>query len=361
MRQSSDNKHFCRNCNCSNASLMFNAAMIIILLIRNVELYQLTLLPTLLNDTPAQNMTSTNTDSEASTASMAITTKKSPWVSYPLATNTTTQCESWRSTTRYAPRFFLGGGKAGSTALWQMLMTGTPWSGYGPNSSDFIGLAQEYSNRPHGRGTGKEMCFGRSSSQTLQIWNSFFEQSSNVSNVGLDCCPRHTERRRVCHLWKLFPCEIKFVMPVRDPYDRALSWFNDKGTSGNQNPIMVDKKLPGLAQKNPLFQYDTILTGALECGVDPRAILVVDTDGLKVSSEEAQRTMDAIDEHYGLPRMRHTVKISNSANAGGKRHIQAKPKPETIALVRETMKHVTSNFLEMLETPDGILQTSLVK
>jgi len=82
-----------------------------------------------------------------------------------------------------------------------------------------------------------------------------------------------------------------------------------------------------------------------------RVILVVDKDGLKVSSEEAQWTMDAIDEHYGLPRMRHTLVIPNKAEAGNTRHMQAKAKPETMALVRENMKHTTRNFLEMIENP----------
>ena len=75
----------------------------------------------------------------------------SPWISHPRPSNKSMHCNSWKQTTRYAPRMFLGGAKAGSTGLWQMLLTGQPITGAGHNSSDFIGLAQEFSNRRHER------------------------------------------------------------------------------------------------------------------------------------------------------------------------------------------------------------------
>jgi len=283
-------------------------------------------------------------------------TETSPWVSYPIASDSTTRCESWKSTTRYAPRFFLGGGKAGTTGLWKMLLTGTPWSGEGPTSSDFIGLAQEFKNRPHERLTGKEMCF---SGGSLEHYNSLFEPSSELSNIGIDCCPFKTQKKRICSLWKLFPCEIKFAMLVRDPAERAVSWFNEKGQSHQRDESKVDEWTVNWVRKTRDFQLSTILQDALDCGVDPRAILVIDTDGLKGSPEEAQKTMDAIDKHYGIPRMRHEKDIANASNKRDERHLTAKAKPETITTIRKNMEEETRRFLSMLENPDGILQKAL--
>ena len=284
----------------------------------------------------------------------------SPWASHPKSTQEYAQnrCESWKTTTRYAPRFFLGGGKAGSTALWMMLWKGTPWSGAGPTASDFIGFAQEFPNRQHGRDTGKEMCFGGKSRDTLELWNSHFENSSNITSVGLDCCPRGVTRNRICHLWKLFECEIKFVMPVRDPADRAVSWFNDKGSGGGGDPKRVDKEAPRFANRRE-FRYFQILKDALDCGVDPRAILVVDTDGLKGSPDEVQLLMDTIDEHYGIPRMKHPPLIANNAKADSGRYGTAKAMPASMAAIRRQVEGETRTFLELLETPRRILKKTL--
>jgi hypothetical protein len=250
----------------------------------------------------------------------------------------------------------LGGGKAGSTGLWKMLLTGTPWSGEGPTSSDYIGLAQKYSNRPHKRLSGKEMCF---SGGSLEKYNSVFEPSSELSNIGIDCCPRGTDKKRICSLWNMFPCEIKFAMLVRDPAERAVSWFNDKSSSNQRDVSKVDEWTVRFVKNTRDFKLSTILQDALDCGVDPRAILVIDTDGLKASPEEAQKTMDAIDKHYGIPRMRHEKDIANAANKGDKRHLTAKAKPETVKTIRENKEEETRRFLSMLENPDGILQKAL--
>ena len=304
--------------------------------------------------------------------------KSSRWVSYPKNGATkniqptnmgnASLCELWKRTTKYAPRMFLGGGKAGSTGLWQMLLTGTSWFGAGPNSSDFIGFAQKFKNREHTRNTGKEMCFGsRRYPKTVEHWESLFEPSSNVSRIGLDCCPQGTEKDRVCALWKLFPCEVKFLMPVRDPGDRSVSWFNDKLSSHQKNSANADAwTVKHVSNRN--YQLFDILKDALECGVDPKAILVVDTDGLKSSEEEAQLVMNAIDEHYGLPRMRHKLVIKNKAAAASSkekpaasngRHMNAKTKPETKDVIRKKLARQTRGFLGLLENPGDILKRSL--
>jgi hypothetical protein len=157
----------------------------------------------------------------------------------------------------------------------------------------------------------------------------------------------------------MFPCEIKFAMLVRDPAERAVSWFNDKSSSNQRDVSKVDEWTVRFVKNTRDFKLSTILQDALDCGVDPRAILVIDTDGLKASPEEAQKTMDAIDKHYGIPRMRHEKDIANAANKGDKRHLTAKAKPETVKTIRENKEEETRRFLSMLENPDGILQKAL--
>jgi hypothetical protein len=287
---------------------------------------------------------------------------QNPWVSYPIITNSSIHCESWRSTTKYSPRFFLGGGKAGSTGVWQMLLSGTPFSGFGPNSSDYIGFAQEFPKRAHTRGTGKEMCFGSSGryNKTVQTWESFFEPSSTVTNMGLDCCPQGTAKSRICNLWNLFPCEIKFIMLVRDPADRALSWFNDKKSSFQRSPHNADAWTLNFATKDANFRLGYILTQALEC-VDPRAILVLDSEGLKESPQTAQAIMDAVDDHYGIPRMKHVQKIENDAGQkDSDRHMHAQIKPQTKLAIRKSLQTQGQKLVQLLQHPGNILRKSLL-
>lgn len=156
-------------------------------------------------------------------------------------------------------------------------------------------------------------------------------------------------------------------MPVRDTAERALSWYNDKQSSGKKrtNYIDVDTWVRNsIGNRNYLL--DTILMEALEC-IDPKAILIVDSDGFKASPEEAQGIMDAIDEHYGLPRMRHVVEITNQAAGTAEdgeekvdsRHSNAKLANETIQYIRSTMKPRIERFVHLLEQPGKILQKSL--
>jgi len=102
---------------------------------------------------------------------------------------------------------------------------------------------------------------------------------------------------------------------------------------------------------------------ALDC-IDPKAILIVDTDGLKASPEDAQGVMDAIDEHYGLPRMRHVQAMPNRADNAkpepNSRHMRGKLKNETIQYVRTTMRSQTKQFVDLLEQPGKIMQKSLL-
>jgi len=297
------------------------------------------------------------------------------WVSYPRITNSTSllcTSSSWKNRskaiTKYAPRFFLGGGKAGSSAVWYMLKHGTPFfdstgnkiphDGY-HNSSDYYAFAQENEGRPFKATSGKELCFGsRNYPRTIEQYESLFRPSSNVTRFGLDGCPQGTDKDRLCALWRLFPCEIKFLMLVRDPADRALSWFNDKSSGGPGGAVgdpEVWTRWKVKTDRN--FQLGDILNDALTgCNIDPRAILVVDTDGMK-DPEAVQTIMDAINEHFGLPeRMKHYIKIRNNAKEGSTRHSTAKMRPETMAAIRNDLKFQTNTFLSLLEHPYRILR-----
>ena len=148
-------------------------------------------------------------------------------------------------------------------------------------------------------------------------------------------------------------------MLVRDPADRALSWFNDKLSSGGgKGPSTFNSWALGNI-RNRNYQYSAILEQALDCGVDPRAILVVDTDGLKASPEDAQSVMDFIDSHYGLPRMKHSLEIHNEASPSSGRHTNVRADADTIETIYRKMEGQTLGFRGLLENPGSILLRSL--
>jgi len=298
-----------------------------------------------------------NTAEPGATTATTTTPGRSPYVSFPKTNLTDVRlCEEWKSTTTVAPRFLLGGGKAGSSGLYAMLYqwkTAKPvGSGLGWNTSHLI------ARTPKGQG----LCYALDGKGSVQDWESIWEKQLPTQTMGLDFCPVGTDKRRVCKLWELFPCEIKFVMLVRDPADRARSWFNDKGTSKQTNKTDADRYALDLVQHRSFQLADILRDAMFECGVDPRAILVVNAaDGLRGESRQAQLVMDAIHDHFGLPRMVHKQHFTNRGNTNDERHPHnADLKPETQREIRAKLQNQTRDLLEMLEDPAGILQKSLL-
>ena len=268
------------------------------------------------------------------TITTTTTTTSSSWVSYP-KTNRTTLCSEWRSTTTVAPRMLLGGGKAESTGLYYMLYEGNraaPSSALGWNASHLFAAPKK----------GKELCYGGwfwKGSVSSEGWEDLFTRTNPSQTMGLDFCPQGTERTRICKLWEIFPCEIKFVMLVRDPADRARSWFNDKGSSGQSDASNVDRYAVGMV-RNRNFQLRDILRDALfGCNVDPRAVLVVDADGLTGTPSEAQLVMDDVHDHFGMPRMVHEQILNNRGDLNDDRHPHdAKLRPEAATRIRAVLQ-----------------------
>jgi len=86
----------------------------------------------------------------------------------------------------------------------------------------------------------------------------------------------------------------------------------------------------------------TDLWNALEaCGIDPRAILAGDIDGLREFLEQVQSIMDAINEHHGIPRMRSIQLIANKVTPNSTQHMVVKAKPETVVAIRNVMENMT--------------------
>lgn len=162
---------------------------------------------------------------------------------------------------------------------------------------------------------------------------------------------------RIRALWHLFPCEAKFIMPVRNPADRALSWFNDKVSSHQINPETAPSFTRRIASGLGAFRIATILEDALSCGIDPSAILIVDTDNLK-SVETIKTTMDAINEHLGLPPMTHEPQIFNDAKGGSDRHLTATLSIEDRTAILTESRPEIEKFLGRLEHPERVLRTS---
>jgi len=243
--------------------------------------------------------------------------------------------------------YFWGGGKAGSTSLYNLL---THF-----NSIDNIGGFNG------GYGIGKEPCLD---SNERWDWLALTEKSicrdvdvnthSSVEKTLpthiLNGCPRHTTQEQAVNILNMAKAETRqtFLMLIRDPIDRLVSHLNDDVRRGGKK-FNVNERARFLAHASPndlhnkLSYQGLALMNLLKVVDDPSSILIIPMESMTVNP---QGVVDAVMDHVGGDRWRYNARENTKMNKGNNDGYQyVHLKNET----RDALRDVFREDVQLLE------------
>ena len=238
--------------------------------------------------------------------------------------------------------YFWGGGKAGSTSLFFTLVRGPGGLGNPQNTGPFV------------RDFVKEPCQGSE-------WNRWetLTKDANVCRSGsgsnsfthiLNGCPRQTYIKYARKAMALSD-DPKFLMLVRDPVDRYISFLNDSvRRGGSRMNIEESAKLrsgPGIS----LVKQGVQLKNLLSVVKDPKQILVIPMESLSLNAEGV---IDAIMDHVeGRRWKRNETEVKNPGSM--KMNVGSTDKYKYVHLSYNTTEMLRNEFRQ-----DALLLESLV-
>lgn len=182
--------------------------------------------------------------------------------------------------------YFWGGAKAGSTSLFFTLTRGPGGAGNPQNTGPFV------------RAFPKEPCQGRE----WKMWEALTNDTnkcrggsdSNSFTHILNGCPRGTSIQYARKVMALSD-NPKFLMLIRDPVDRYVSFLNDSvRRMGSKMNIEVAAKI-----KHSNFGINLVRQGAqlktlLSVVKDPKQILIIPMESISINAEGV---IDAVMDH----------------------------------------------------------------
>ena len=181
--------------------------------------------------------------------------------------------------------YFWGGGKAGSSTLYFVLTQGPGGGGNPTNTGPFV------------RGLRKEPCQG----SQWKRWEAL-TKDTNLCHGGSDSnsfthilngCPRETSVQYARKAIALSD-DPKFLMLIRDPVDRFVSFLNDevRRFGSRMNIEEAAKRPSGLGRR--LAMQGEALKNLLSVVKDPKQILIIPMESISLNAEGV---IDAIMDH----------------------------------------------------------------
>ena len=183
--------------------------------------------------------------------------------------------------------YFWGGGKAGSSSLFFILTRGPGGLGNAANTGPFV------------RALEKEPCQG----SPWRRWEALTKDTnlchggsnSNSFTHILNGCPRETSVQYARKVMTLSD-DPKFLMLIRDPVDRLVSFLNDEVRRGGSkmNIEQTAKRPSGLGLR--LAKQGEALKNLLSVVKDPKQILIIPMESISLNAEGV---IDAIMDFVG--------------------------------------------------------------
>ena len=242
------------------------------------------------------------------------------------------------TTTMCRQVYFWGGGKAGSTSLFFTLTKGPGGQGNPQNTGPFV------------RELGKEPCQGSAWKQ----WEAL-TKNTNLCHGGSDSnsfthllngCPRETSAQYARKVMTLSD-DPKFVMLIRDPVDRYVSFLNDSVRRGGSKMNIENtarNRFGGLGMT--LSRQGAALKNLLSVIKDPKQILIIPMESISIN---ADGVIDAIMDHVGGRRWKRNETEGFKMNVGS-----------TEKYKYVTLSHDTTEILRNKLRQDVLLLESLV-
>lgn len=182
--------------------------------------------------------------------------------------------------------YFWGGGKAGSTSLFIILTNGPGGGGNPQNTGPFV------------RGFPKEPCQGKE----WKMWEALTKDTnkcrggsdSNSFTHMLNGCPRETNINYARKVMTLSD-NPKFLVLIRDPVDRYVSFLNDSVRRGGSKMNIEDAaKNKRSSFANNLVRQGAQLKTLLSVVKDPKQILIIPMESISINAEGV---IDAVMDH----------------------------------------------------------------
>ena len=234
--------------------------------------------------------------------------------------------------------YFWGGGKAGSTSLFFTLTKGPGGQGNPQNKGPFV------------RELGKEPCQG----SAWKRWEALTKNTSlchggsgsNSFTHLLNGCPRETSVQYARKVMTLSD-DPKFLMLIRDPVDRYVSFLNDEVRRGGSKMNIENtarNKFGGLGMT--LARQGAALKNLLSVIKDQKQILIIPMESISIN---ADGVIDAIMDHVGGRRWKRNETEGVKMNMGSTGNYQY-----------VTLSHNTTEILRNKLRQDVLLLESLV-
>jgi hypothetical protein len=259
-----------------------------------------------MNSSVLKNRAVVQTTSQALTT--AVTTKKT-------------------SSTRCSVIFLYGGGKAGSTTIASLLKH--------REDTNY----QEYDESTSFDDGGKEICWEKNRGP---IEKYFKTGCTPPNNFALDACPKHPTESR---LNDMVERGVLFIMPVRNPITRLISWFNDKASSGQTYSKNIDKWIWDNRVK-PDLRYAENLRRILRKGVKIDNIVIISEYDLS-NINRLKGIMHGVENKLCLRPHKYRMVMTNHRSAGGSRYLKGIPSDDVVNRLNKYFEKFNEDFFNL--------------